>query len=507
MPMPFRFSSLRRLAATAAAVTLAALLSGCVGEEDSGSDGLVDRAYAPLSPQMLALMQAKGTSPDSPVLFRTYKKEAEFQVWKMRSDGRYALLRIYPMCRWSGQLGPKKRQGDRQVPEGFYAIYPSQMNPHSNYYLSFNVGYPNLYDRVHGYSGDSIMVHGICSSAGCFSMTNSEIGEIYTIARLAFAAGQPEIQMQSMPFHMTAENLAKYRLDPNIDFWRELKNGADNFEVTKHEVAVGVCNMHYVFNARAADGQSFDPTAPCPALRRDEIVHDEVVAKQARDDARVAELVGSGVVAVHTAYADGGQNPVFKGAIIDDVSRPDALATGPVDVAIKHPGRAPTLMQLKAQRAKDLAAAIAAEKKAQALRSARGETDPIDTQPTGSTGAIIPGALPPPPKPAPFSNFFGFNKPAAQPAAATSAPAVATAEPAQSQVDTPNPQQPAQTASAPSAPAASHGFSFTNMFASKPAPQPAPATTQAASAAPSATQSAAPASAQNPAVATPANGQ
>jgi hypothetical protein len=265
--------------------------------------------------------------------------------------------------------------------------------------------------------------------------------------------------------------------------------------------------MHYMFNARSADGQSFDPTAPCPALRRDEMVHDEVVAKEARDDARIAELVGSCVVAVHTAYADGGQNPVFKGAIIDDVSRPDALATGPVDVAIKHHGRAPTLMQLKAQRAKDLAAAIAAEKKAQALRSARGETDPIDTQPTGSTGAIIPGALPPPPKPAPFSNFFGFNKPAAQPAAATSAPAVATAEPAQSQVDTPNPQQPAQTASAPSAPAASHGFSFTNMFASKPAPQPAPATTQAASAAPSATQSAAPASAQNPAVATPANGQ
>jgi murein L,D-transpeptidase YafK len=506
MPMPFRFSSLRRWAATAAAVTLAALLSGCVGEEDSGSDGLVDRAYAPLSPQMLALMQAKGTSPDSPVLFRTYKKEAEFQVWKMRSDGRYALLRIYPMCRWSGQLGPKKKQGDRQVPEGFYAIYPSQMNPHSNYYLSFNVGYPNLYDRVHGYSGDSIMVHGICSSAGCFSMTNSEIGEIYTIARLAFAAGQPEIQMQSMPFHMTAENLAKYRLDPNIDFWRELKNGADNFEVTKREVAVGVCNMHYMFNARSADGQSFDPTAPCPALRRDEMVHDEVVAKEARDDARIAELVGSGVVAVHTAYADGGQNPVFKGAIIDDVSRPDALATGPVDVAIKHHGRAPTLVQLKAQRAKDLAAAIAAEKKAQALRSARGETDPIDTQPTGSTGAIIPGALPPPPKPSPYANFFGFNKPASpapasEAAPAAPAPSVVADAPAQDAPPTaPAPQQPAQAAPPP---AANHGFSFTNMFGAKPADS----ATQAASAAPPATQSPAPAGANNPTPTTPANGQ
>ncbi len=97
---------------------------------------------------------------------------------------------------------------------------------------------------------------------------------------------------------MTAENLAKYRLDPNVDFWRELKNGADNFEVTKHEVAIGVCNMHYVFNAKPADGESSTPTAPCPALRRDEMVHDEVVAKEALDDARIVELVGTGVAAV-----------------------------------------------------------------------------------------------------------------------------------------------------------------------------------------------------------------
>src|SRR6202167_161003 len=156
MPMPFRFSSLRRLAAIAAAVTLAALLSGCVEEEESS--GIVDRAYAPLSPQMLAMMQAKGTSPQAPVLFRTYKKEAEFEVWKMRSDGRYTLLRTYPMCRWSGQLGPKVREGDRQVPEGFYAITPGQMNPNSNYYLSFNVGYPNAFDRAWDRTGGTIMV-------------------------------------------------------------------------------------------------------------------------------------------------------------------------------------------------------------------------------------------------------------------------------------------------------------------------------------------------------------
>ena len=113
------------------------------------------------------------------MLIRTYKKEAEFEIWKMKADGRYVLFKTFPMCRWSGQLGPKMAEGDRQVPEGFYKITPGQMNPVSQYYLSFNVGYPNAYDRAHGASGGSIFVHGACSSAGCFSMTDEQIDQIY----------------------------------------------------------------------------------------------------------------------------------------------------------------------------------------------------------------------------------------------------------------------------------------------------------------------------------------
>ncbi|REF89312.1 murein L,D-transpeptidase YafK [Methylovirgula ligni] len=467
MPMPFHSAFFRRFTARFAVIALTAMLAGCVGEDDSSD--FVDRAYQPLSPQTLALMQAKGTNPQAPVLFRTYKKEAEFEIWKQRDDGRYVLLRTYPMCRWSGQLGPKKRKGDRQVPEGFYPIYPSQMNPRSSYYLSFNVGYPNVYDRAHGYSGDSIMVHGICSSAGCFSMTNMEIAEIYAIAREAFAGGQPEIQMQSMPFHMTAENFAKYRLDPNIAFWRELKTGTDNFEVTKEEVRVGVCNLHYVFNATPANGERLDPSAPCPALKRDQMVAEEVLAKEARDDARIAELAASGLPAVHTVYADGGQNPTFRGQPIEDVSRPDALVQGPVDVAIKRHGKAPTEAQLKVARAKDLAAADAAEKKARALALARGESEPaVDPQPTASTTA------------------------AAQPASTGAAPPAV-----------PNPQTPPQsaapatplaalqTASAPAPQRAPSQGSFFSFFGAKPAVQPAPAAqAAAASPAPAASQNA-----------------
>ncbi|HLH12566.1 MAG TPA: murein L,D-transpeptidase family protein [Methylovirgula sp.] len=373
--MLFRTKPVGWISALAAAAFSAVLLAGC--SEEPGGGELTDRAYQPLSPEMLALMQEKGTTQEAPILIRSYKKEAEFEIWKMRSDGQYVLLKTYPMCRWSGQLGPKTREGDMQVPEGFYSITPGQMNPRSNYYLSFNVGYPNTYDRAHGRTGGNIMVHGICSSAGCFSMTDQQIGEIYALAREAFAGGQRAIQMQSMPFHMTAENFAKYRLDPNIGFWKELKVGTDNFEVTHQEVKVGVCNLHYVFNADPANGSSFDPTGPCPPLKRDELVQSEVAAKELHDDAKVAELVAQGVPAIHTVYADGGQNAHFA-TWHGDVSDPDALAKGSQDLAIEEK-RHLTPAQLKAAEAKDLAKAEAAEKKAAALRAKRGE--PADETP------------------------------------------------------------------------------------------------------------------------------
>ena len=270
------------------------------------------------------------TTPSSPTLIRTYKMELELEIWKMKSNGEYALLKTYPMCRWSGQLGPKKKEGDMQVPEGFYPIAPGQMNPNSHYYLAFNVGYPNAYDRAYGRTGGTVMVHGVCSSAGCFSMTDEQVADIYAIARDLFRGGQREIQLQSYPFHMTAENLAKFRLDPNIDFWKDLKNGSDHFEVVKQEPPVLVCGKRYVFGAAASGPVS--ATEPCPALKRDETVEALVAEKASKDDAKVAELVASGVKPVRLVYADGGQNPVFAG--YKDESDPDALATGPKEIVL-----------------------------------------------------------------------------------------------------------------------------------------------------------------------------
>jgi murein L,D-transpeptidase YafK len=311
----------------------------------------------------------------------------------MKTDGQYALLKTYPICRWSGQLGPKRTEGDMQVPEGFYAITPGQLNPNSHYYLAFNVGYPNAYDRAYGRTGGSVMVHGVCSSAGCFSMTDKQVDDIYAIGRDALRGGQREIQLQSYPFHMTAENMAKYRLDPNIEFWKELKNGSDHFEVTKTEPSVVICGKHYVFGATASGEAS--ASAPCPALHTDEEVESLVAEKEAKDDSKVAELAAKGLRPIRTVYADGGQNPVFEN--YPDTSDPEALAGGPQEIALEEPGRvAPPVVNVAASdAAKARAAERAAAKPPRATPAI--ETASASPVPEAAADAPAPAAVPPQP--------------------------------------------------------------------------------------------------------------
>src|SRR3712207_5716792 len=207
----------------------------------------VQKHLVPIPSATLSLMQAKELSRAAPILIRAFKKESELEVWKRGRDGRFVHVKTFPVCRWSGQLGPKTAQGDRQVPEGFYSITPAQLNPNSSYHLSFDIGYPNAYDRAQGGSGAYLMVHGACSSSGCYAMTDKGVSEIYAIVREAFAGGQQAFQFQSYPFRMTAENLAKHRLDKHIAFWRQLKEGYDRFEATREEPLVGVSFGRYVF--------------------------------------------------------------------------------------------------------------------------------------------------------------------------------------------------------------------------------------------------------------------
>ncbi len=327
------FSRLRHFVLALAA---GSVLTAC--QDSSGQLGNA-RAYRPIPDDVVAMMHEKGTDSHAPILIRAYKKEAEFEIWKLDHQGQYVHLKTYPMCRWSGQLGPKTKEGDRQVPEGFYTITPGQMNPNSAYYLSFNVGYPNAYDRAHNYTGGAIMVHGDCSSAGCFSMTDEQIAEIYAIAREAFGGGQRGIQFQSLPFRMTAENLAKHRFDPNIRFWKTIKEGADQFEVTKQETRIAVCDGKYVFGAAPKANARLDANEACPPMQDDPDLKARVAEKQRLDDAQVAELIAKGVKPVKVVYEDGGQNPAFTTHALP-TSRPDAIARGPVEIPIDEKGRA-----------------------------------------------------------------------------------------------------------------------------------------------------------------------
>jgi len=152
-----------RVVATSAALACAFALAGCYGDEGYQ---LPAKAMKELSPEMLALLQQKNMPKESPILVRVFKEESELEVWKQDSTGLYQLLRVYPICRWSGELGPKKVEGDRQAPEGFYSITPGLMNPNSNYYLAINMGFPNAHDKANGYSGGFLMIHGDCSSRG-----------------------------------------------------------------------------------------------------------------------------------------------------------------------------------------------------------------------------------------------------------------------------------------------------------------------------------------------------
>ena len=277
---------------------------------------------APIPAATLALIRAKDTTPAAPILIRTYKKEAELEVWKKARNGRFVLLKTFPICRWSGQLGPKRKQGDRQTPEGFYAVTPTQMNPNSAYYLSFNIGYPNAYDRAHGGSGAYLMVHGTCSSAGCYAMTDKQIAEIYALAREAFAGGQQAFQFQAYPFRTTAENMVKYRSDANIGFWRQLKEGSDRFEATGEEPTVSVSAGRYVFKPAK------DPDKEAQA-----------VARRSEEEARIAALTEEGRAAIRTTYADGGQHPSFLalarlGVSLGEVSRPEALALAGREIVV-----------------------------------------------------------------------------------------------------------------------------------------------------------------------------
>jgi len=239
-------------------------LSACNSADTLEIVNVTNKVEQPLPPRIQSQMRVMGMTAASPIAMRIFKEEGILEVWKANAQNRYQLIASYDICAWSGQLGPKLTEGDRQAPEGFYNIYPSQMNPQSQYYLSFNIGFPNKYDRAHGARGNNLMVHGACSSAGCYSMTDAQVLQIYAFAREAFRGGQEYFQVQAYPFKMTADNMAKHRFSRHYEFWKMIKVGYDHFELTKRPPVVDVCDGKYVFNQVAAANAKFDAKGACP---------------------------------------------------------------------------------------------------------------------------------------------------------------------------------------------------------------------------------------------------
>ena len=245
-----------RLFRLPAMLLLALTLSSC----------FVHRSMAPLPDETISDLSARGLDIGAALYVRVFKLENEMEIWLKNASGRYILFRTYPICNWSGKLGPKLKEGDKQAPEGFYVVNARQMNPKSEHYLSFNIGYPNAYDKAHKRTGKHLMVHGGCRSAGCYAITDDAITELFTLAREAFSKGQRDFPVSAFPFRPTEAQLARSKDHPWYAFWLSLKEGYDLFETHRIPPIAGVRDGRYVF---FADKASIPPVLQSTASGQD----------------------------------------------------------------------------------------------------------------------------------------------------------------------------------------------------------------------------------------------
>jgi murein L,D-transpeptidase YafK len=198
--------------------------------------------------QFDARLQAADVVPGTPIYIRIYKLESELEVWT-EMNGRFERFATYPICMWSGRLGPKLKEGDRQAPEGFYTVDKDALNPNSRMHLSFNLGFPNVYDRGKGRTGTFLMVHGGCASIGCYAVTDGVVDEVWRFVTTALDNGQTRIPVHAFPFRMTDRNVRLHKGDKWSGFWDQLKTGSDMFEKSGVPPLVSVCDGRYAFEA------------------------------------------------------------------------------------------------------------------------------------------------------------------------------------------------------------------------------------------------------------------
>lgn len=217
-----------------------------VEAEQTPSTARSRKAISRVTPALERDLHNVGLHFGAPIFIRIFKESRELELW-IEDDGQFKLFRTYQICTYSGRLGPKLRTGDLQSPEGFYFVTPGRLNPASQFHLSFNLGYPNAYDRHHGRTGSALMVHGDCVSIGCYAMTDAKIEEIYVLADAALQNGQPLFRVHVFPFRMAQANLHKHRRSKWLTFWENLKEGYEFFEREGRPPNVEVRGGKYVY--------------------------------------------------------------------------------------------------------------------------------------------------------------------------------------------------------------------------------------------------------------------
>lgn len=200
----------------------------------------VREAYAEKENAVRQLFSSRGVELNSAILFlRAFKHEGQLEVWAKAPGKVFELIKMYDICASSGTYGPKRQEGDGQVPEGFYEI--NRFNPASQFYLSLGLNYPNASDKILGKTGSlggDIFIHGSCVTIGCLPLTDDKIKEVYLMAIEAKVNGQKAIPVHIFPFKMHDENMAAFGLQyggnaASDRFWRNIKKGYDYFEKYK----------------------------------------------------------------------------------------------------------------------------------------------------------------------------------------------------------------------------------------------------------------------------------
>ena len=240
---------MKQLAITFLFVTIMVATGVSEGQEVPSSSRSRE-VIARVTPKLQRDFSRAGFNWGAPIFIRIFKETKELEIW-LKNSNTFRLFKTYKICTYGWRsLGPKIRRGDGRAPEGFYYVLPRQMNPFSDYHLSFNLGYPNSYDRLHGRTGGALMVHGSCVSIGCYAMRDEGIEEIFTLADAALRNGQPFFRVHIFPFRMTEENMRKHVNSEWYGFWENLKEGYDFFEEGGHNPPnVEVKNKQYVFEA------------------------------------------------------------------------------------------------------------------------------------------------------------------------------------------------------------------------------------------------------------------